>query len=274
MWLASTLVWLSLLVAIPAPAFARCDPTTEPDKSDVANARAAVAANCDCADATSRGEYVRCATQQAEAALLNRGCRGRVKKCASKSTCGKPGSVTCCRTNNGESKCRTMRSAASCEAKGGTVGTCTSCCDACPAPGTGPTCPGTTTTTPTTGNQCCLKETACGGYDLCRLMTPAECAAVGISIGPGDCVHVGCAAVTTTLVPILACCAGDQCTVKNACQCGVDGGQVVFLEDCTPHACCTGDGCVESSPCDCLTAGGQPVRAATCSPDPCMTATP
>ena len=47
MWLASTLIWLSLLVALPAPAFARCDPTTEPDKSDVANARRAVAASCD-----------------------------------------------------------------------------------------------------------------------------------------------------------------------------------------------------------------------------------
>ena len=41
MWLASTLIWLSILVALPAPAHARCDPTTEPDKSDIANARAA-----------------------------------------------------------------------------------------------------------------------------------------------------------------------------------------------------------------------------------------
>src|SRR5262245_14038737 len=118
MWLASTLVGLSLLVTLPAPAFARCDPTTEPDRSDVANARAAVAASCDCTGAASRGEYVRCATLQAESVLLNRGCRGRVKKCASKSICGKPGSVTCCRTKNGESKCRTARSAISCEAKG------------------------------------------------------------------------------------------------------------------------------------------------------------
>ena len=39
-------------------------PTVEPDRSDVANARAAVAANCDCAGAASRGDYVRCAAQQ------------------------------------------------------------------------------------------------------------------------------------------------------------------------------------------------------------------
>src|SRR5262245_63283613 len=157
MWLVSMLIWLSVLVAWPAPAFARCDPTTEPDKSDVANARAAVADNCSCAGAASRGEYVRCATQQAESVLVNRGCRGRVKKCASKSTCGKPGSVTCCRTKNGESKCKTMRSAASCQHKSGTVGTCTSCCDAFEAIGTGPSCPVTTTTTPTTGGRCCLR---------------------------------------------------------------------------------------------------------------------
>src|SRR5262245_3489455 len=178
MWLVSMLIWLSVLVAWPAPAFARCDPTTEPDKSDVANARAAVAANCDCAGATSRGEYVRCAAQQAESVLLNRGCRGRVKKCASKSTCGKPGSVTCCRTKNGESKCKTMRSATACQDKGGIFGTCTSCCDAC-ASGTGPSCPMTTTTTPTTGERCCLRAGFCGPFEVCQVLDPAACNAGG-----------------------------------------------------------------------------------------------
>src|SRR4029453_12499242 len=158
------------------------------DQSDVANARAAVAANCDCASAASRSEYVRCATQQAEATLVNRGCRGRVKKCASKSTCGKPGSVTCCRTKDGVTKCKTARSAASCEAKGGTVGTCASCCDACPAPGGGPTCLSTTTTTLTIGEQCCLSPSRCGPYEVCQVMTDAECSAAGgVNVGPGDC---------------------------------------------------------------------------------------
>jgi hypothetical protein len=55
----------------------------------------------------------------------------------------------------------------------------------------GPTCATTTTTTttPTTANQCCLQETPCGDYNLCRFMTVAECnAAGGIGAGPGDCV--------------------------------------------------------------------------------------
>ena len=37
-----------LLLAGVQPGLAKCDPTTEPDRSDVANGRAAVAAACDC----------------------------------------------------------------------------------------------------------------------------------------------------------------------------------------------------------------------------------
>jgi hypothetical protein len=39
---------LALLVAMASPGLAKCDPASDPDKSDIANARAAVAANCDC----------------------------------------------------------------------------------------------------------------------------------------------------------------------------------------------------------------------------------
>src|SRR5262245_18620369 len=277
MWLTSTLVWLSLLVALPAPAFARCDPTTEPDKSDVANARAAVEDNCSCTGVASRAEYVRCATQQAEAVLVNRGCRGRVKKCASKSTCGKPGSVTCCRTKNGESKCKTMRSAASCEAKGGTVRTCTSCCDACPEPGNGPSCSITTTTTtttpPPTGEQCCLQEAACGSYTICRFMPRDECgAAGGLPIGVGTCSGFGgspCNVVTTTTTPQSACCMGTACTERMACQCGVAGGQYLLLRDCTSEACCMGDQCTMTPPCECLANGGQLGPHGGCTPGAC-----
>src|SRR5206468_1331325 len=46
-------------------AVASCDPSTEPDRSDVATARAAIAAACDCATAASHGDYVRCAAAQA-----------------------------------------------------------------------------------------------------------------------------------------------------------------------------------------------------------------
>src|SRR5689334_22816505 len=120
-----------VLLLTAAPAHARCDPTTDPDASDVANARAAVAAGCDCAAAATHGAYVRCAAQQANATLVNRSCASAVKRCASRSTCGRRTAVTCCITGSTGTKCAIKKDAAHCEAKQGTVGTCTSCCDAC-----------------------------------------------------------------------------------------------------------------------------------------------
>jgi hypothetical protein len=55
--------------------------------------------------------------------------------CAARSTCGKPGFVTCCRTTaKGVTKCSIKHGAAKCTAPkhgGATVGTHASCCDAC-----------------------------------------------------------------------------------------------------------------------------------------------
>lgn len=132
------------LLSTAAPGFARCE-ATGADATDVANARAAVAANCNCAGATNHGDYVSCAAEQANATLVNKSCRGAVKRCAAKSTCGKPGFVTCCTTNSkGASKCKTKSDPALCVApKDGTacVGQLASCCDAC----AGGTCVTTTT---------------------------------------------------------------------------------------------------------------------------------
>jgi len=132
-------------LATAGPAFAKCDPSVEPDLSDVANARAAVAANCDCAGAENHGAYVSCAVAQINANIVNKSCKGVVKKCAARSTCGKPGFVTCCITKNEKTKCKTKSSADLCVAPAdGTacVGHVSSCCDAC---GDGGTCVTTTT---------------------------------------------------------------------------------------------------------------------------------
>jgi hypothetical protein len=119
-------------------AHAKCDPAGA-DAADVAAARAAVAANCDCATAANHGSYVSCASAQAKSVLVNKSCRGSVVKCAARSTCGKPGFVTCCRTSSkGKTTCSTKRSASSCSApKGGSacVGVHASCCDACTTDG-------------------------------------------------------------------------------------------------------------------------------------------
>src|SRR5262245_21169333 len=107
-------VVLLLGLLLPALAQARCDPTTDPDRSDIAQARAAVAAHCDCGTLT-HAAYVRCADTQAQLALANPSCAKAVKRCASKSTCGRPGFVTCCRTTSaGRTSCSIKSGSAKC----------------------------------------------------------------------------------------------------------------------------------------------------------------
>ena len=132
-----TLVLGSALFSAPR-AYAKCDPTGA-DAGDIANAQAAVAANCDCTAAPNHGQYVKCVNDQVNTTLVNKSCKGTITRCAARSTCGKPGFVTCCRTTSkGTTKCSTKSSADHCKApKGGSacVGVHASCCDACTASG-------------------------------------------------------------------------------------------------------------------------------------------
>jgi hypothetical protein len=125
---------LALLLGSSA-SHAKCDPTTEPDKTDIANARDAVALNCDCAGAVNHGQFVKCAGVQADATLVNKSCKGQVKRCAAKSTCGKPGFVTCCKRNaKGKVTCAPKPDASKCKAPNNgeaCASTVASCCDAC-----------------------------------------------------------------------------------------------------------------------------------------------
>ena len=142
------LLGLSLIVGTARVGWANCD-ADDPTGSKVAAARAQVANDCPCdhndPPATNHGQYVKCAAGVAndrsalaenDPNFLPHSCKGAVKKCAAHSTCGKPGFVTCCITNaKGVTKCKTKKDAMHCTDKGGIVGTCASCCDACPAPG-------------------------------------------------------------------------------------------------------------------------------------------
>jgi hypothetical protein len=131
----------ALLAGILAnDAAAMCNPDAAPDDADIAAARAAVTATCDCSGASTHGDYVKCAVQIANDTLVNRSCSRHVKTCASRSTCGKPGFVTCCITSEKGTRCKTVRSEQQCTDKGGIASGCSSCCDACPAPGSGPSC--------------------------------------------------------------------------------------------------------------------------------------
>src|SRR5262249_43924278 len=155
---------LALLVVLLAAggAAASCDPGTDPDQADIANARAAVAARCNCGTALSQRDYVRCSATIAEETLVNADCRSAVQACAKRSTCGREGAVTCCRTTaKGVTKCSIKRDVSVCRApSGGTacLANVSSCCDACP---TG--CPVSTSTTTTT--QPC-RSFDCSGFSL------------------------------------------------------------------------------------------------------------
>jgi hypothetical protein len=148
--LGAALVFLTATDAWPA-----CGDVPE-DAAQLAAARAQVATDCDCAGAASHGAFVTCAGGIASArvtgGLLRLECTREVRRCAMRSTCGRPGAVTCCRTRNGVTRCRVKRSAAACTAPlGGSacVGAFASCCDACSASGCIPTTTSSTTTSTT-----------------------------------------------------------------------------------------------------------------------------
>jgi hypothetical protein len=132
---------LALLFTV-GRAQAKCDPVA--DAATITAARAFVAANCDCATAPNHGTYVKCSAQNlktffAANPTANKTCKGQIQKCAAKSNCGKPGFVTCCKTNaKGKTTCSVPKDAAHCKApRNGSacVSSFASCCDACTTSG-------------------------------------------------------------------------------------------------------------------------------------------
>ena len=128
------------------------------DAAAISAVRASMEERCPCAAATDRGAYTRCAKRVVEEAVtanqLPAYCAATVKRCATKSTCGRdPGAVTCCRTtSSGRTKCRIKSSAAKCRAPASgsvCVGAFRSCCDACGSTGCAPAYTPTPSATPT-----------------------------------------------------------------------------------------------------------------------------
>jgi hypothetical protein len=132
-----------LVASSAMPGFAACT-----DTAAVAKTRADAETACEmeghgCTTAQNHGQYVSCIAKKTNDAVvaqtLPKECKGAVKRCAAKSTCGKAGFVTCCRTKprpggGTATKCSIKKDAAHCTAPtGGTAcpGTHSSCCDAC-----------------------------------------------------------------------------------------------------------------------------------------------
>ncbi len=187
-------VALLLVLAARQSSFGACT-----DPAAVAATRATADQVCTdmgtgCATAT-HGAYVSCVAVQAKAAVkrgtLPKQCRGRVVKCAARSTCGKPGLVACCRTTKkGKTACR-FKPAAKCTApKPGAacIGTVPSCCDACGTRGCA-TCPSSCGTHATCSGTRCVCDPGYSGDGQ-------TCTAVAVSLsglrwqlpctGPGD----------------------------------------------------------------------------------------
>ena len=146
------LIVSSLVLAAARPSFPTCgDQAT--DAQAVADTRAAAASECDCAAAASHASYVACVVRVANTAArrgtLRPQCRTAVVRCAARSTCGRPGDVTCCRTRaDGGKRCSVRSGGQPCSAPPGgsaCAGTASSCCDACAAASCA--APATTTTT-------------------------------------------------------------------------------------------------------------------------------
>jgi len=113
---------------------------------------------CPCDAATNHGKYVSCVARLrnnlAKAGTIPINCKGAVQRCAARSTCGKPGFVTCqiptdtctsgtCAANptvtcvtdfDCGTRCKTKSSVDRCTAAGGAVGTSSTCCADCAPP--------------------------------------------------------------------------------------------------------------------------------------------
>ena len=211
----------TMLVAAGAPTTtsAKCGDGAG-DAQAVADARAQVAMDCDCAGAATHGSHVRCsrsvATIRVTQGMLPRACKGAVARCAARSTCGKPGFVTCCRTKpNGKTKCLLKRASASCVPPGGgsaCVGSFSSCCDACDAGG----CVGVPTTTSTSSTTSTTSPDACGGTaPACN----GSCGA-GAQCWPEDFPNFGCQCLPVGVTPCIGSAypqCGGTCAGGAAC---------------------------------------------------------
>jgi hypothetical protein len=138
-------------------------------QTDCEAARCAVQAEldreCPCSEASNHGRHVSCVAHVVKRlaerpnAVVPTNCKGKIKRCAARSICGKEGFVTCqipllgtCDPTTNTcvedplvpctaegvcilgTRCKTKRSAEHCLAKGGTVGTSPTCCSDCVVP--------------------------------------------------------------------------------------------------------------------------------------------
>jgi hypothetical protein len=172
-----------LLLGAAAVSAAPCDPTGA-DGAAVAAARVAVDDACDCATASSHREHVACSRgvlkSLADDGSLRHACFGVVQRLAARSTCGRPGAVTCCRTRaNGATRGSIRAEAADCRPPDGgsaCVGSYPSVLDACNADGCAPRC----------GNGVAEAGEACDGQVFCDQLCEFKYTICCSDVPPGE----------------------------------------------------------------------------------------
>jgi hypothetical protein len=151
---------LSAMLSIPAAAQAPT-PTPDCEAERCSTAVQDAVAACGCDTAATHGQYVSCVARAmnslAQDGTIDQSCKGKIKRCAARSDCGKPAFETCTKGQtclNGAcvnapsqtctmdsdcpavTKCHVVRIAPvptpdKCSASGGTAGS-GSCCPSCP----------------------------------------------------------------------------------------------------------------------------------------------
>jgi hypothetical protein len=154
MQLVLALVSALVLSLSAAPVMAAVD--CEPNRCDAAVQTDL--GNCPCPESSNHGKYVSCiahrVNQLARDGVIPTNCKGKITRCAARSTCGKPGFVVChlpvdtcdlttftCTENPTQTcatdldcgfKCKIKSTDTHCTDLGGTVDTSTNtCCAAC-----------------------------------------------------------------------------------------------------------------------------------------------
>jgi hypothetical protein len=226
-----------LLAAWQAPAGAQVDCETAR-----CAAQGTLDQRCPCAGAATHGAYVRCVAQVVKELAgdetIPARCKGAIKRCAARSTCGRrAGFVACdfplvvgtcgiglgfCHHPDGsirfshpcssdadcvfESRCRISASAALCAAQGGTVATRSSCCAECP---------------PTPGTPC-GPDLTCSASEICVVFGPFGPGGFSQTCHP---VPSGCEIDRTC-----GCAGAALCPPPHVCR-DVDApGDVIFCE--------------------------------------------
>ena len=106
------------------------------DPAELTAIHDSVMGSCPCDTAVNHGQFVSCASRVVFNAIkggtLSRECRHAVRRGVAKSSCGRPGFVTCCRSGvPAGAACTVKHDAAGCAAAGGCVGATSTCVDAC-----------------------------------------------------------------------------------------------------------------------------------------------